>query len=436
VFRAIRWRLVGWSLFVLALILTLAGTAVYVILAHRLVADLDGELADRAELIAGRLVVRPEGNYQFRREGYVGGLFFLIVTPEGEILSNPQHVALERLPPEAFPQRGRGYATIELDDEPARLYLTTLPARGAGPVALGVGKSLVPEYDTLRQVLLVLLTAGAAGIVLSFVGAWFLAGRALIPIEAAFRRQQEFVADASHELRTPLTVLRSATDLLNQHRAEPLEVNGELFDDVRQEIAGLERQAADLLTLARADLGELALAFGEVDLGALAADIARRTTPLAESRGVALSCEREDGGLVVEADPDRLQQVLLILIDNALKHTPAGGRVHVAARRQGADALLEVVDSGDGIAAEHLPRVFDRFYRGDRVRSRAQGGSGLGLAIAKSLVDAHGGQLALGHAAGGGTRATLRLRLQDQTPSFAGRLGQLAAQVVHRSPPQ
>jgi two-component system, OmpR family, sensor histidine kinase CiaH len=434
VFRQIRWRLVGWSIGVLVLILALAGTAVYVVLAHSLVADVDRELATRGALVTARLLERPDEDYQFRREGYIGGLFYLLVAHDGTILSNPQRVSLDPPALDRFPDTGPIFTTIDLDDGPARLYLAALPPRQGSPVALAVGESLVPEYDTLRQALLALLAAGGAGVLFSILGGWFLAGRALVPIEEAFRRQQEFVADASHELRTPLTVLRSATDLLNRHRAEPLEANGELFDDVRQEIARLERQAGDLLTLARADLGELGLALGLVDVASLAADVVRRAAPLAQSQSVTLTYQREPEPVVVEADPDRLQQVLLILLDNALKHTPSGGAVVVAARRQGAEACLEIVDSGEGIDAAHLPRVFDRFYRVDRARSRTDGGTGLGLAIAKSLVDAHGGQLALGNASGGGTRATVRLRLAQHAQSLTDRLGQLAVHVVHRPP--
>ncbi len=433
-FREIRWRLVALSIGVVALILALAGTAVYAVLAHSLVADVDRELATRGELAAARLVERPGDDYQFAREGYIGGWFYLLVDGHGALISNPQRVHLEASSTAGFPLAGPRFETIDLDDGPARLYLAPLPPRGAGPVALAVGKSLLPEYDTLRQVLLALVAAGAAGVVFSVLGGWFLAGRALIPIEEAFRRQQEFVADASHELRTPLTVLRSATDLLYQHRDEPLAVNGELFDDVRHEIARLERQAGDLLTLARADLGELGLALGLVDVASLAGDVVRRAVPLAQSQQVTVTYQPAKGPMVVEADPDRLQQVLLILLDNALKHTPAGGQVAVAARAQGSDAWLEVTDSGPGIDAAHLPRVFDRFYRVDRARARADGGTGLGLAIAKSLVEAHGGQLTLANAPGAGTRAAVRLPLAQQAPSLTDRLGQLAVHVVHRPP--
>src|SRR5205807_4015663 len=122
-----------------------------------------------------------------------------------------------------------------------------------------VGQSLQSEQTALHFLLLVLVAGGGLGLLMVLGGAWFLAGRALVPIQQAFQRQQEFVADASHELRTPLTVLRSATDLLNQHREQPVEHNGELFDDVRAEIARMERLAQDLLTLARSDAGGVEL---------------------------------------------------------------------------------------------------------------------------------------------------------------------------------
>ena len=293
-----------------------------------------------------------------------------------------------------------------------------------------VGQNLAQEENALNWLLLVLLAGGGVGLLLSLGGAWFLAGRSLVPIEQAFRRQQEFVGDASHELRTPLTVLRSATDLLSQHRAEPLAANGELFDDIRLEIERLERLARDLLTLARSDQGELELAVAPVDLGALAADVVRRTAPLADQRGVALSAPPTDAELIAEVDPDRLQQVILILLDNAIKHTPPGGKVTVETHQQGSEALLVVADTGSGIAPEHLPRIFDRFYRADLARSRAERGTGLGLAIARMLVEAQDAELTVTSTAGLGTQATIRLRLLT-SPTRGGRLAELAARLTH-----
>jgi signal transduction histidine kinase len=158
-------------------------------------------------------------------------------------------------------------------------------------------------------------------------------------------------------------------------------------------------------------MGELNLAVGALDLAGLAAEGTRRVLPLARERGVELVWRGEEKPLTVEADPDRLQQVLLILLDNALKHTPPGGKVTVAARRGGQEAHLEVADTGEGIPARDLPRVFDRFYRADRARSRDSGGAGLGLALARSLVEAHRGHLSLRSQVGVGTTVTIRLPL-------------------------
>jgi len=271
-----------------------------------------------------------------------------------------------------------------------------------------VGQSLQPEQTALHFLLLVLVAGGGLGLLMVLGGAWFLAGRALVPIQQAFQRQQEFVADASHELRTPLTVLRSATDLLNQDRNDPLERNGELFDDVRAEIARMQRLTQDLLTLARSDRGELELMTAPVELAVVVGDVVRRTTPLAQAKSVHLGLHEENPP-IVEADPDRLQQVLLIVPDNAIKHTPAGGRVDVRVSQHGPAALIQVEDTGAGIAAEDLPRIFDRFYRADRARS--DGGTGLGLAIAKMLVEAHGGHLGLTSKPQFGTQVSVSLPL-------------------------
>jgi signal transduction histidine kinase len=433
VFTQIRWRLVGWSMLVLGLILLVVGGTVYLTLSRSLLTQIDANLAGRGAELTSDPHDLAQGHVRFDREGYSGGTFYLVLADDGRILTNPQQIAF---PPGLLLPGNFGnlptYTTINLEGAPTRLYLRSLSSEGLPNTLLVIGQSMAIERDTLDHLLLVLLGGGAAGLFLSFAGAWFLAGRALVPIQLAFRRQQEFVADASHELRTPLAVIRAATDLLNQRRSQPLEANALLLDDLRGEIARLERLAGDLLTLARSDVEGLDLAVGEVDLAPFVGDVARRVAPLAVDRGITLSSRADDTPLLVEGDPDRLQQVLLILLDNALKHTPPGGHVVVSARRQGGEAVLQVSDDGEGIAPEHLPQVFDRFYRADRARARSQGGSGLGLAIALSLVHAHHGQLSLSSALGSGTTATIRLRLLPTAGSLADRLGHLAARVAHR----
>jgi signal transduction histidine kinase len=460
VFARTRWHLVGWTMLVVGLILAVLGAAVYAAMSGSIMAQVDRHLASRAAqaMADPRAFLGGPGDPETDR--FRAGVFHLVVDDEGQVLANPQRVdtrGLELAQAVGAPSVG---VTAELGGEPVRLFAQPLPPEpaeagprsgrkpgpgpGGGPrsgrgpfgvqgVVLVVGQSLAPEQRALGLLVLILGVGGLAGLGLSFVGAWFLAGRALVPIQRAFRRQQEFVADASHELRTPLTVLRSATDLLAQHRDQPLSANGELFDDVRAEIGRLQRLTQDLLTLARSDRGQLELAVAPLDLGALSAEVARRVEPLAAERGVALSRRSADEAPVVEADPDRLQQVLLILLDNAIKHTPSGGRVALEVGTQDDHAVISVADTGPGIAPAHLPRVFERFYRADAARtSGGDGGTGLGLAIAKSLVDAHGGELTLTSRQGVGTRATVRLPCERPSRSLSARLGGFAARIAHR----
>ena len=433
----IRWRLVGWNVLILALILGLLGTSVYIALARSLLGEVDRNLFSRSEQALPFLFPPPHdlnpgpgGALGGRRppEGYNGGVFFIAYAPDGSVLRNPQQVGLPTLrwPDSSQPT----LATIQLSDgDEARVLLRRMPDGGM----LVTGQSLEPEQTALHSLVLVLVGGGGIGLLLSLAAAWFLSGRALIPIQHAFQTQQKFIADASHELRTPLTVLRSATDLLNAHRNEPLEGNGELFDDVRAEIARMERLAQDLLTLARSDAGGVELMTAPVELSEIAAEVVRRTMPLAQSQGVQLALHNEAQDSIVDADPDRLQQVVLILIDNAIKHTPSGGRVDVRVRRHGQHAQVEVADTGTGISPEDLPRIFDRFYRADKARAREQGGTGLGLAIAKMLVDAHAGQLQISSTLGSGTQVTVTLPLMTNRPAtLGGRLGELAAHLPHR----
>jgi two-component system, OmpR family, sensor histidine kinase CiaH len=418
-FTRIRWRLVGWTMLILGLILVLLGATVYTALSRSLTDEVDRNLETSSQQALPALLGPPDqpGRPSSReplggRNGYRGGVFVLHLDPSGQVLANPQQVSITGVTWPDASGRAPALATINLNDEPTRVLVLRAPDADL----LIVGQSLQPEQTALRFLLVVLVAGGGLGLLMVLGGAWFLAGRALVPIQLAFQRQQEFVADASHELRTPLTVLRSATDLLNQDRTEPLERNGELFDDVRAEIARVQRLTQDLLTLARSDSGELELMTAPVELGALVGDIVRRATPLAQDKHLHLELNVEGSTPRVEVDPERLQQVLLILLDNAIKHTPAGGRVDVRVSHHGpTHALIQVEDTGSGIAAEDLPRIFDRFYRADKARS--DGGTGLGLAIAKMLVEAHRGHLALTSKPEVGTQVTVSLPLAALEPA-------------------
>jgi heavy metal sensor kinase len=227
-------------------------------------------------------------------------------------------------------------------------------------------------------------------------------------LERSFAEVRRFTADASHELRTPLAAIRTETEVA---LARPLsdEETRQLLASVLEECGRLTRLTEQLLALAREDAGTAPPPAPEaLDVASLVRDVAETMRPLAEARGLRLTDET-DGPVYARAEPARLRQVFYNLLDNAIKYTPAGGAVTVRADRRGAEAVAVVADTGEGIPPEHLPRVFDRFYRVDKARSREQGGTGLGLSIAQSIVAAHGGRIELDSTPGRGTTCTVRL---------------------------
>ena len=212
-----------------------------------------------------------------------------------------------------------------------------------------------------------------------------------------FRAQQRFVADVSHEMRTPLTVIRGNVDLLRMGCADE-----ESLDAITSESERMTRMVSNLLLLSQADAGVLPMHMAPLDLGPLIASIVRSGSIMADGRVEVTSDVA--GELLVQGDADRLKQVLLNLVDNAIKHTPEDGRVTVTATSEDSHMVrLKVTDTGIGIPPEDLPHVFERFYRVDKSRSRAQGGAGLGLAIVKSIVEAHGGRIEATSEVGAGT---------------------------------
>jgi heavy metal sensor kinase len=226
-------------------------------------------------------------------------------------------------------------------------------------------------------------------------------------LERSFAEMRRFTADASHELRTPLTAIRVEAEATLDRAATPDEYRA-LVGSVLEECGRMARLTDQLLALAREDAGVARHDPAPVDLGELVGGVAEALRPLAEAKRLALTTDLATG-VVVAGDPIRLRQVAMNLIDNAVKYTPEGGSIRVSVGRADGRAVFAVADTGEGIAAEHLPRVFDRFYRVDKARSREMGGTGLGLSIVRSIVAAHGGAVELATTPGAGTTATVTL---------------------------
>lgn len=224
-------------------------------------------------------------------------------------------------------------------------------------------------------------------------------------LEQAYEAQQRFVADASHELRAPLTAIQANIELLERRDDMPSAERQQAISEVSRESRRLVRLVADLLALARADAG-VPLRRDGVELDRVALDA------VADARHLGRGQRIEIGTLEptqIEGDLDRLKQLLIILLDHAVKYTSSTGTITVGLRRAGAKAEITVQDTGGGIPPEDLPRVFDRFYRADRRRARDPGGTGLGLPIARWIAEQHGGYIELASAPGQGTTATVRL---------------------------
>lgn len=209
-------------------------------------------------------------------------------------------------------------------------------------------------------------------------------------LERAEAARRAMVSDVAHELRTPLTNIRGHIEALQDGLMQP---DAETLASLHEEAMHLGRLVDDLRDLALADAGHLTLDREPLDVGPALERAVAAAAARAASAGVALEAVRPDSAIRVDADPIRLAQVLRNLVDNAIAHTPEGGRVTLRAARADGGVEISVADTGEGIAAEHLPHVFDRFYRTDGSRTRATGGAGLGLAIVRQFVEAHGGEV-------------------------------------------
>lgn len=275
-----------------------------------------------------------------------------------------------------------------------------------------VGEDITSYYQLLKSLLIVMVIVAILFIVAAAFVGHLLAGRAIVPIKHSFVRQREFVADASHELRTPLSILLTSVDVVQSDDGNQLSAfSVQVLDDMKSEVRRMSKMVGDLLTLARADAGVSNVMKEKFDLITVSEQIIRSFQLVADEKGVALELDYQTP-ISVFADKERLSQLLLILIDNAIKYTPTGGQVKIELRTitgSKPTVSITVQDTGVGIPDEHKKLIFDRFYRIDKVRSREEGGSGIGLSIAKWIVDAHGGTIKVESTPGHGSSFVIQL---------------------------
>ncbi|MBT3389599.1 MAG: HAMP domain-containing histidine kinase [Chloroflexi bacterium] len=298
---------------------------------------------------------------------------------------------------------GSDLRTIRLEDGSRARLLTYRVMVPGGPELLQVGRLLRDQDRVLSQYLVgLLILAGISSLALG-LGSWWLSGRSLSPAQQAWNHQQAFVSNASHELRTPLTLIRATADyaLRQKNQAD----QADHLQTILQECDYMNNLVDDLLLLSRLDSSRLQLTREVVKLPALLSEIEGQFSMLAAAKQVTLKVMDTTGA--IWADPIRLRQVLLILLDNALRFTPSQGSIQLATRQHDKECQILVSDQGIGISPEHLPHIFERFYQINNPGVDDSHNNGLGLSIAKELVEAQGGKISLQSQVGKGTLVIL-----------------------------
>lgn len=461
--RTIRVRLTLWYAGILLLILGFFAAGIYFTMRRTLTENLDDALQNRAFLTEELLVFDSAGEPALTltndaRDPNRGESFQRLLDARGTVLfdnsSSFGEVAIDDAAFAAALSGGRHTGTHSAGDE-ARVLSVPVEHEGAVVGVLQVGESTEDLNRTLERLLLVFAISLPAALVLSTVVGYWLASRALGPIDKitraaddigehdlsrrldldlpddevgrlahtfdrmigrldlAFQRQRQFTADASHELRTPLAAIRGQVEVLSKRRPKEIATYERVVDAIGDQAERMTRLVGGLLMLARGDADALPVEHEPVLIPEVVESVVDQMRPAAEQKGLVLQVKGE-GAPEVMGDDDLLVQLLLNLVDNAIKYTDRGG-VRVGWWTEARLVHIDVTDTGVGISAEHQPRVFERFYRVDVARSRTSGGTGLGLAICKWIAEEHGGTIRV-QSTDSGSTFTVTLPLAQFAP--------------------
>lgn len=467
---SIRLRLTLWYTTVLAVTLLVLNISVYAVLSRTLSAEIDRALRSTAwEVLRSlRVVTDPSSNTQTLVLPDVDvftalGTYLQLINPQGVVLARSQNLG-NRFLPVGFEIRRRAtshtgtYDTVWAGPERLRIYSIPIYPSGRIIAILQVANSLYTMDAILQRLRWILIGGSGVTVLLAGTTGMLLARQAMAPIERLSREaqkigeeqdfsrrveysgppdelghltrtfnnmlerleaaykglsetyetQRRFIADASHELRTPLTVIRGNIDILKRVREKHPKDEQEAIEDISAEAERMSRLVDDLLTLARADAG-LHLAKEPTRLNEVLEAVAKQASVLAGSK-VAIETEGlAEADVMVNGNRDYLHRLFTILVDNAIKYSPPGSRVEIEARRAEKNISVNITDNGPGIPPEHLPHIFDRFYRADKARSGR--GTGLGLAIAKWIAEEHGATITVKSTLGEGTTFTVSFPL-------------------------
>jgi heavy metal sensor kinase len=468
---SLSFRLVTWYAGLLTLVFVLLGALTVVLLRQYLEANVLDTQERRARQIADTLVAAVSRTGESAIGHEVADLYapeenerlIRITRADGHLVyvsGRPRDGSFDPSKVPVLPAAHTGDLQRKVNLPAGPMLIAALRyAVGDAAYVVEVGVSSARTEETVRQVLLMLLIGLPIAVTVAVTGGFVLVRRALKPVdnlsqkaaaitqhnlserlpvmhtgdelerlslslnvmisrlEDAINSSKQFVADASHELRTPLAVLRGELENLAQD-IELKPQTRETLGSALEEVDRLAEIVEGLLALSRLDTGETQSQWVRFDLADLVSTTADQMSLLAEDKNITVACD-SDTRVMIEGDQARLKQVVVNLLDNAIKYTPNGGRIKLKIAQEDGDAVLDIADDGIGIPAEALPHVFKRFFRVDGSRSRDQGGAGLGLSIVKSICDAHGARVEVSSIPGRGSLFRIRQPLAAEPVAHA-----------------
>jgi two-component system sensor histidine kinase CiaH len=421
-FRQTHIKLTFLNSLVFIVLISILGCIIYLYTDHQLYRDVNQSLFDSVNHMQnpdqnsangwsdGQSNGQPKGNAKYGSGDDLGPRFIrrdprimiLLWDENHQLLVQPNRDLQifsdnERL---IQPQKLNTLQDVEVENYSFR-YIAFKANTAIGKITVQVIRNTNSEKELLNRLLLIMVIGCLLGIICAVASGFFLAGRALVPIKNSWQKQQQFVSDASHELRTPLAVIQAKTDLL--FRAPSATIQEKIMDisAISTESRRLSKLVANLLTLARSDSDQIEMKKQSFQLDGLLKEIIQHYEEIVTYQGKTLKLDAPEP-VKFYADKERIHQLIVILLDNAMKYTNDGGEILLSCHQTHSSIILQVKDNGIGIPEEDIPKIFDRFFQSDKSRTSTEG-TGLGLSIAKWIIEKHHGKTKVESTLGKGT---------------------------------
>lgn len=387
------------SLVFIVLIIGL-GTLIYHYTEKQIYSDVNKSLINAVEMIKS---VEKQGNRETNRGPVLEPQVNYIVWKDKKVIEVSDHAMIDyEEESKAFAINKKGVIEEKQSSDGSSFHtLATNITLNNEEVVVQFIRYIDPEKMMLDRLIIIMTVGGIIGSICAVIAGYFLAGRALVPIQKSWETQQQFVSDASHELRTPLAVIQSRTDLLFQEPEATIQEKALDISVISKETRRLIKLVANLLTLARSDSNQMEITKNKFSLTDVLNEITDQYADIAEFQGKKIETKLTDT-IYLMGDKERIHQLLVILVDNSMKFTEEGGEIILNAIEKTHTVTLTLKDNGIGIPKEDVPKIFNRFYQVEQSRTNREG-TGLGLSIAKWIVEQHEGTIKVDSTLGEGT---------------------------------